>query len=176
MSAGNAILMLVVAASLFSSRGFVGSGGGLWSVVAGVIGLWLGSFYVYYELMVKKYRISFLSTATGKQAAVEQWNNSEEDEGKAAILLYNEVLWAEVRDEVCDWIKAGWWRWEEESPSWWTEGLKRSIPVDMVPSDEVKPDAFMRRRSSAAALVIGLSGSFNVGGVRKMSSRVKAVN
>jgi len=178
LSAGNAILMLVVAASLFSSRGFVGSGGGLWSVVAGVIGLWLGSFYVYYELMVKKYRISFLSTMTGKQAAVEQWNNAEEDEGKVAILLYNEVLWAEVRDEVGDWIKAGWWRWEDESPSWWTEGLKRSIPIDMVPSDELKldnqrRDSSMRRRSSAATLVAGLSVS---GGLRKMSSRVKAVN
>jgi len=181
LSAGNAILMLVVAASLFSSGGFVGGGGGLWSVVAGVIGLWLCSFFVYYELMVKKYRKSFLSTATGKQAAVEQWSNAEEDEEKAAILLYNEVLWAQVRGEVGDWIKAGWWHWEEDHPSWWTEGLKRIIPEVMVPSDEVRPPKerwaeSMRRRSSASGQV-SLSESFAGRGLgsKKMSSRVVAV-
>jgi len=106
-----------------------------WTLVGSLSGAWVVVFGVFLLLMKKEYRQTFYSTMTGKQQIMDKFK-SEDDAMKATVLKKNKKIWRPIRGEVKEWVQAGYWRWVEEKPLWFTEAWISKVPEDFIPADE----------------------------------------
>ncbi|GMH73697.1 hypothetical protein TL16_g06259 [Triparma laevis f. inornata] len=105
----------------------------------------------FFAIVDKKYRKTFLSVETAGQFTRRKFLDGDEIM-KSDFVWNNEVHWASIRGKVEAWIRAGWWRWEEEKPEWFTDDWKANVPKEMIPRnlkegggvEEEKKDAVFR--------------------------------
>jgi len=100
-------------------------------------GCWLICFAVVVSLMDRKYWRTFIDFTSGADFFCDTYfRQGEDDAQRSAILNCNQNIWNRVEDDVKEWVKAGWWTWEEEKPSWFTEAWKKRVPEGWVPEEE----------------------------------------
>jgi hypothetical protein len=138
-----------------------------WYFVVSVNGAWVLVFGAFLYLMKPEYRKTFFSFKTGKQNSMDYFL-SDDDAVKCQVLGDNRNMWKEIEPEVKEWVQAGWERWEDETPEWFTDAFKRSVDDSWLPMEELRRQTVMgggvRRRSSVGEM-------FGVGGAgRKRSS------
>jgi len=130
--------------------------GEAWTMVGCMGGGWVITFGLFLLLMKKGYRRTFFSAKTGKQQAISNYVDAQDEAVRAAVFSRNEKMWRPIRDEVKGWVLSNWYRWVEEKPSWFTEAWVNKVPDDFIPEDEDKVKLkeirkSTRRRSSAGA-------------------------
>ena len=78
---------------------------------------------------------------------------------KADMFTINKRKWERVEDVAKEWIQDNWFRWEEESPAWFTEAWKSNIPDDWLTPEELSRQKLagggQRRRSSVGEMLGG---------------------
>ena len=137
---------------------WVGDGGMVeWTLVGATSGAWVLTFGLFLLLMKKEYRRTFFNTRTGKQWAMDFFLKGEDDEAKQNVLSCNKKTWREIRGEVKEWVREGWWRWEEDRPEWMTESWIAKVPPDMIPSEAKLAAQEIRSstRGSSFSLIAG---------------------
>jgi len=129
-----------------------------WSIVGGLVVIWVVTFGLFLVLMKKEYRGTFWSVQLGKQLTMDYFSKGQGDATKAIVLNKNKLQWREIREDVKEWVQGGWWRWKEDKPAFYTEKFIASVPLDMIP-EEGQHEAMvvrtsMRRRSSLGPIQI----------------------
>ena len=98
------------------------------------------SFGVFFALFVvfmqRKFRITFFSTITGKQFNCQCFRDAQTDQVKIDVFNNHETYWHDIRGEVEIWIRDNYDFWVLESPEWFTDRVKASIPPYMIPKEE----------------------------------------
>ncbi|GMI07886.1 hypothetical protein TrLO_g11602 [Triparma laevis f. longispina] len=87
---------------------------------------------LFFLLINKEYRSTFLSTLTAKQFRRNQFFNGD-DEKKAIIFAVHKSFIVLYIDQVEKWVKASWGRWEKEKPEWFNDEFREIVPEDMKP-------------------------------------------
>ena len=125
-----------------------------WALVGAMSGAWVLTFGLFLLVMKKEYRRTFIGTLTGGQQTTERFILAVDDSVTALVMEKNKKLWRAIRDDVKEWVREGWWRWEADRPEWFTESWIAKVPADMIPSEAKKAAqgicASARRRSSFA--------------------------
>lgn len=82
--------------------------------------------------MKKKYRSTFFTFETGAQCTRRLFIEGD-DVMRSEVLAITIRHWRPIEDKVASWIRAGWFRWEDEKPAWFTDIFKDSVPKFMLP-------------------------------------------
>ena len=137
-----------VALYLYSSSGLAGaeSANRLWALLVSLETAFVAFFAVFVATM-KKNRATFFSTVTGKHFVQLTFEAASNDYARATVFDVHPTYYAQFRNDVETWVRENYGAWNEERPDWFTERVKASIPVDMIPVDEVDET----RTESAAA-------------------------
>jgi len=104
-----------------------------WLLVGLLCGLWTVSFGVFFVLMKKEYRRTFISTELGKQQSMNLFIKGENDETKVAMFSDNKLRWATIRPQVKEWTLERWPVWQAQKPEFFTPNFIARMPLDMVP-------------------------------------------
>ena len=110
-------------------------------------------------LMKRKYWKTFWSTATGVEFTEKQFLSAKTDAMKAQVVGHNKMQLRRIRNSVKEWTLAGWWRWKEEQPVWFTEKWKKNLPDDMLPQEaliDMKKSGGGRSRRNSLFDVVGI--------------------
>jgi hypothetical protein len=95
---------------------------------------WFASWGVFLLLINRKYLETFVSLETGRERVIRNFRDSEgNDEARCAIFDMNVRIWMPIREEVKLWVNSKYHEWDQERPSWFTNGLVAKIPDDMLP-------------------------------------------
>jgi len=128
---------------------WVGGGGRLeFTLVGAASGAWVLVFSLFLSLAKKGFRRTFVSRQRGKDWAMEFFVKGVDDAQKSEVIGCNEHMWTEIRVDVKEWVRAGWWRWVDEKPDWMTESWIAKVPLDMV-AEEAQAAARGSRRCRA---------------------------
>ena len=118
------------------------------TLVGAASGAWVLVFSLFLSLAKKGFRRTFVSRQRGKDWAMEFFVKGVDDAQKSEVIGCNEHMWTEIRVDVKEWVRAGWWRWVDEKPDWMTESWIAKVPLDMV-AEEAQAAARGSRRSRA---------------------------
>ncbi|GMI22729.1 hypothetical protein TeGR_g2046 [Tetraparma gracilis] len=153
-----------------------------WTIVGGLSGLFVSFQTCFLLLMKHKYVSTFFSTQTGNAWVQSFFVDGTTDEKKMRTLLSNKKQWASIRDDVKAWTLENWERWEEESPTWFSDAWKAGIDDDMIPPASLRKldgGDGCRRRSSFAERLGGAGGAASTRSSRRgsrASARVQSVD
>ncbi|GMH71342.1 hypothetical protein TrLO_g3863 [Triparma laevis f. longispina] len=84
---------------------------------------------LFFALINGEYRYTFFSVETGAQMTRRNFLEGN-DVMKVDVFTNYESIWGKVEA----WVKAGWKKWEQEMPEWFTDGCKASVPKYMIPA------------------------------------------
>ncbi len=125
-----------VAADLFKRSDIDVEKGGLWEFLS-ILQVSFSLFFITFVLNIdKKYVSTFFSTTTAKQFRIHAFREATTDFMKFHILKLHESYYVSIRDEVQQWVRENWERWNEEQEGWFTDRVKASVPQDMIPRNE----------------------------------------
>jgi hypothetical protein len=108
-----------------------------WSLMLGLNALYLLFFIAFLRYMKRNYRRTFLSIQTGRERTRRIFLDHETDGERAQIFKRNYFLWRDLHEEVKEWVKVNWWRWQDSSPDWFSPELVSKIPDDMIPIESL---------------------------------------
>ena len=115
------------------------------------------SFVTFAVTIKRRYIPSFFTTITAKQFRVQLYREALTDSSKINILWYHPSYYENIRTEVKEWVQERWPVWINEEPDWFTDAVRESVPVDMIPENasDVKKlqELVARRRKSSAQLI-----------------------
>jgi hypothetical protein len=176
-------IFLAVAASFASIKIYYASEIGdvvveektMWSIVALLSGALFVNSGMFFKLMKKKYRGTFVSTETGFQWAQKFFTHGTTDDVKAEVFGCNRNMWRAIEGDMKDWVQTNWEQWEDEQPQWFSEYFKASVDEEWLTPEELRRQKRLgggqRRRSSAFVGLIGEGGR-----ERRMSATVVPVD
>ncbi|GMI09905.1 hypothetical protein TrLO_g15291 [Triparma laevis f. longispina] len=97
------------------------------------LGVGLFSFLTIFFFVMEKGRMrSFFSTESAQQYSMRQF--MEGGDAEKQIVFYNNMYyWEPIKEDIEQWLHAGWHRWEEEKPVWFTEAWRLKVPDEMKP-------------------------------------------
>ena len=76
------------------------------------------------------YRITFISTKTGKQFACDWWGECKEDSKRIEIFQFHPDLWSGIYSDVEDWVKFNFERWMDEREEWLDGRVLATVPKE----------------------------------------------
>ena len=127
------------------------------ALVNATMGSVLVIFVCFLKLMKKKYTKTFFSLQTSNEYSKNFFLKGYNDENKLVILTVNRRKWKEIREEVANFIKVNWAKWEIEKPVWFDEQFKASVDDDLLPAETLRAMVLggsgNRRRSSMYELL-----------------------
>jgi hypothetical protein len=139
-----------------------------WGLLIGVEMSFLLFFSVFLKNIHPKYWTTFFTTATGKQFAVSFFHSSTTDARKIEIFDHHPSFYANIREELKEWVGDNWNRWNEEKEDWFTSKVISNIPNEFIPQYALKElEKSGRRKSSALEQLLGGGPSTEVKVVRK---------
>jgi hypothetical protein len=139
-----------------------------WGVLIGVEMSFLLFFSVFLTNINPKYLTTFFTTATAKASAVALFYSGSNDAMKIDIFDHHPSFYANIRDELKEWVGDNWNRWNEEKEEWFTSKVISNIPNEFIPQDALKElEKSGRRKSSALEQLLGGGKSTEVKVVRK---------
>ena len=108
-----------------------------WALLGAVETGFVIFFAIFVSAMAAKYRVTFFSTMTAKKFAVHRFYRSRGEFGKVDVAFLEHPSYTEsIREEVKQWVNERYSTWVEEEPEWFTERVRKSIPIDMIPEEE----------------------------------------
>jgi hypothetical protein len=132
-----------------------------WKVVGIFIPCTVVLFGVFSFNIEKKYWRTFYSLQRGKDLSARSFKEGIDDSTKAAYIIMSKHHWKSIEEEVRTWVETNWARWEEETPDWFTDAFKASVPIEFIPGDEdARRRERVRRASVDAEAEGGLAGAF----------------
>jgi len=138
-----------------------------WMVALGLTGAWIGWFGVFLWFSSRKHRHTFWDRRTGR-AFVCALFMSDSDDVKCKVIGNSERIWRPIRASVQMWCLENWWRWEEETPVWFTDVWKSSVPADFIPSEALAGLLKEGTRSGGGGRGSRRTGSV-LGSIKKLS-------
>jgi hypothetical protein len=129
-----------------------------WKVVGIFIPFSVVSFALFLFSLERKYLSTFYSFEIGKDLTVKGFRDGKDDAKKGyAVFTNSKKHWESIEDEVKNWVKANWDRWEEEKPEWFDERMRASVPVEYIPgAGDARRRESVRRASVNAEAEGGL--------------------
>ena len=103
-----------------------------WTLVGSLSGGWVVVFGVFLLLMKKEYRLTFVTTTTGKARTMDYFVKGANDELKSKVMENNKAQWQTIREDVKEWVQANWWRWKEEKPDWFDLAWQSKVPEEWI--------------------------------------------
>ena len=110
----------------------------MWSLLGAAEAGFVIFFAVFVWAMAEKFRVTFFSTITAKNFRIKAFRESISDQNKMIILKLHPSYYKSIRGEVEQWVRENYETWNEERPDWFTERVNASIPIDMIPDNEVE--------------------------------------
>ena len=110
--------------------------GSLWALVATLEFFFVLFFALFVLSINKRYIRTFFTTTTSKQFFVSHFLDAKHDQSKLYIFTLHPSYYKSVREDVKLWVAANYNKWNEEKPEWFTDRVKASIPLDMIPRAE----------------------------------------
>ena len=105
----------------------------LWVVIGTLEGCFVVFFAMFVGTIQTKYRVTFFSTMRGTDFRIKSFRDATTDQNKMNILKCHASYYTRIRGEVREWVMDNYETWNEEQPEWFTERVKKSIPLDMIP-------------------------------------------
>jgi len=109
-----------------------------WKIIGWLGGAWCCVFGIFLLLIKEEYWVTFWSSKTGNQFAVECFVSKDTDRDKSEVLMLNEKQWVTIRGQVRQWVIVNWWKWKDENPSWFNEGFVGRVPLEWIPAEDAK--------------------------------------
>lgn len=106
----------------------------LWTLVATVEACFIVFFLAFVATIERRYIRTFFTRTTGKQFNVKLFRAATDDLARLSIFTSHPSYYASIRDEVKKWVGENYGVWVEERPEFFTERVKASIPLDMIPA------------------------------------------
>ena len=99
---------------------------------------------------------SFVCVWVGGGGATE-WTlfMSTDDSVKFNVIERNKKQWVEIREDVKEWVRANWSRWDEEKPAFFTESWIAKVPLDFIPKEAKATERDPCQGSSSEQLIAG---------------------
>ena len=139
----------------------------IYAVLGALLCTWLLSVFLFFFKIKRKYWVTFYSTRTGCQQAMSYFLEHKDDATKSIVFGNHPDLYKKIKREVQDWTLANWHKWEKETPDWFTETFKESVPDHFIPEMSLeelnKKAGGERRRSSAFAGMVALPSTSETG-------------
>ena len=126
----------------------------LWALIGVLEMSFVIFFVVFVAAMNAQYRSTFFSTVTGKQFFCAKFRGAMNDEAKIDIIWCHPALYADFKDEVKLWILENYARWIEEEPEWFNARVRKAIPEEMVPVDEVEVKVTRERNKDRISVFV----------------------
>ncbi len=132
---------------------------GLWQIASGMASFWIVCFTILLLVMKPKFRKTFWSTQTSKQATCAFFLDGKVDEIRMVTLSHNRLHWQPyIGDQVKEWVMKNWERWSLEQPDWLTDNVRSTIPLEFIPNKAAKKQEEETRKSQrGTVLQLGLS-------------------
>ena len=130
--------------------------GSLWSLLLALEASFVVSFTIFVLSMKKIYISTFFTTMTAKQFNIRRYREATSDRARLAIFGKHSSYYESIRGELKAWVTENYKNWDEENPEWFTDRIKASVPLDMIPknddADEIQEEKMGERRGSAAVI------------------------
>ena len=105
----------------------------LWKLVGGLLVFSIINFSLFLKSIKQEYIHTFFDTTTGKQFAVNVYEEGESDAMKFNIFLKHRSYYDSIQEDLMKWLNENWEKWEESNPDWFTPDNISNIPSDMLP-------------------------------------------
>ena len=107
-----------------------------------LLGVLEGSFCLFFVIFLRninrKYINTFFTTMSAKRyIQLVKFHEADSDQTRLHIFEYHESYYKSIREGVKSWVLDNYERLCDESPEWFTDRVKASIPKDMIPEDGV---------------------------------------
>ena len=119
----------------------------------------LMTYALFLASIKREYVTTFHDTRTASEFNVDYFLNATTDERKFGILVVNENLWRDIKNDMEDWLASRLPVWLEEQPPWLTDQHRSLIPewavddkalLSRIRNKNVETILENRRRSSVA--------------------------
>jgi hypothetical protein len=99
--------------------------------------------------------------------------NEDNEEKRMRVFTDNRINWKPIEEEVREWTKSSWSRWEREQPAWFNAVTKAMIPDDFIPAEAVLELGGVSRARRGSARLSSISATVDEAlDLRKRLSRV----
>lgn len=122
----------------------------LWNFLLALESAFALFFIIFVLSMQRRYRITFFSVMTGKQYSWKYFRDADNDKTKVDIFSSHKTYWEDIQVEIEIFIKENYSVWVDESPPWFTENVRLSIPRSMIPRDEMRAESDEVKRIEVA--------------------------
>jgi hypothetical protein len=128
-------------------------------------------FAVFFFNIEKKYWGTFYSLQKGKELTMNGFIEGKDDWKKGyAVFTNSKKHWRSIEDEVKNWVKDNWDRWEEEKPDWFDQAMRARVPIEYIPGvGDARKRESVRRASVDAESEGGLAGALGAS-IRRASA------
>ena len=95
-------------------------------------------FVIFLRNINRKYINTFFTTMSAKRyIQLVKFHEADSDQTRLHIFEYHPSYHESIREGVKSWVLDNYERLCDESPEWFTDRVKASIPKDMIPEDGV---------------------------------------
>jgi hypothetical protein len=127
-------------------------------------------FAIFFWNIEKRYWHTFWSTQRSKDYSMAFFLEGESDAIKTEVFGSSRNHWVSIEGEIKKWVNLNWAKWEEEKPDWFTDVMKATVPVDLIPAEG---DA--RRRESVRRASVDTEAEGALAGALRASFRRASV-
>ena len=98
----------------------------------------------------QKHLITFYSSETGPDFAIDNWRNCKTDEKRIEIFRKHRSYYKPIEKEIKRWVGMNWGRWCEDGEDWFDDDIKNLLPLELLPESAV---AFLHSEKSIKNLI-----------------------
>jgi hypothetical protein len=125
-------------------------------------------FGVFFLTINRQYWHTFFSMQRGKDLTVQNFKEGDDEVKANYTFKYSKHHWISIEDDVKNWVIENWEKWEEEKPDWFDDNMKKSVPIEYIPTGGAKRRESVRHASVDAEAEGGLGGAVRAS-IRKAS-------
>ena len=115
-----------------------------------LVGTWATCVTLFFMLIKRKYRKTFLNLQTGWQCVMAMYENSEDAQLKMTAIFTNHISMSRrIKTDIIEYMAENWAEWERTKPSWFTPGFISKIPDEFIPQQNLAALGGARRRRSS---------------------------
>ena len=123
----------------------------LWMIVGGLFIFSMINFSLFLKMTNQESIPTFFSTTTGKEFAVQNYEEAETDALKFEIFGHHRSYYDSIQSELMKWLNDNYKQWEESSPDWFTADAISNIPPDMLPVSVLQRMGGVKGRKASIA-------------------------
>ena len=120
-------------------------------IVGGLFIFSMINFGLFLKMINQEYIATFFSTTTGKEFAVQNYEEATTDALKFEIFGHHRSYYDSIQSELMKWLNENYETWEETSHDWFTADAISNIPSDMLPVSVLQRMGGERGRNASIA-------------------------